>query len=56
MKRKDYLEDIHARWKATLIWIIKKVGLYKEMDWSHLAQDMEICRDIVNVQKGLRVP
>jgi hypothetical protein len=56
MERRNDLEGISERWRATLKWIIKKVGLYKGVDWIHLAQDMGKYRDIVNVETGLRVP
>jgi hypothetical protein len=54
--RRDVLEGLVARWRATLKWIIKEVGLYKGVDWIHLAQDKGKYQDIVNVETGLHVP
>jgi hypothetical protein len=56
MKGRDDLEGLNARWRVTLKWIMKKVGLYKGVERIHLAQDMGKYQDIVNVETGLLVP
>jgi hypothetical protein len=53
LKGRDHMEDLGVDGRITLY--LREIGL-KGVNWSHLAQDRDPCRDLVNIVMNLRIP
>jgi hypothetical protein len=53
LKGRDHMEDLGVDGRITLY--LREIGL-KGVNWIHLAQDRDQCRDLVNIVMNLRIP
>jgi hypothetical protein len=55
LKRRDHYEDLGVDGENNIIMDLREIG-WEDVDWTHLAQDRDQWRTVVNTVMGLGVP